>query len=187
MQTPKRFLNLGVYLSGPISLVLVVIFISFSQQESGKIGYVRSNDLIYGYAGMKEAESALTEEAMKKQALVDTLSLDLETDIKEYASNKATLSVENSKLRADTLRQRKNQLRAYSKSIDSFLKEEETKMLTGVFNQINSFVKTYAEENGFAMIYGTTSEGNILYGEPALDVTDELLMNLNQQYNGKSL
>lgn len=187
MQALSKVANILKVGSGPLALVICLYLVFSLQNKSSKIGYVRSNDLIYGYAGMKEAESELTERAMKKQALVDTLSLDLKADIKQYSLIEADLSTETKQRKADTLRQRQIQLKTYSNSVSEFVKEEETKMLTGIFNQINSFVKTFAEENGFAMIYGTTSEGNILYGEPALDVTDELLMNLNQQYNGKAL
>ena len=49
-------------------------------------------------------------------------------------------------------------------------------------NQIDAFIKIYAKENGFDLIVGTTSSGNVLYGADGIDVTEELLKALNEQY-----
>ena len=87
-------------------------------------------------------------------------------------------------LMEDSLRNRQIQLNTYSNAVSQNARMEEEKMLEGVLNQVNSFVRKYGEENGFAMVYGTTSDGNILYGEAELDITDDLLTKLNHEYYG---
>ena len=49
-------------------------------------------------------------------------------------------------------------------------------------SQINSFVKQYAEQEGYDIILGTTQSGSLLYANNALDITEEIVEALNQYY-----
>ena len=62
--------------------------------------------------------------------------------------------------------------------------EEEEKLLKGVLNQVNAFVEEYAAEEGFDLVLGTTLSGSILYGTTGIDITEQVLQAMNQQYSG---
>lgn len=58
-------------------------------------------------------------------------------------------------------------------------------LVQGVLNQINDYIKKYAEENNYTLILGTTNDGNLLFGNKGIDVTEDILTELNNEYVGK--
>lgn len=54
-----------------------------------------------------------------------------------------------------------------------------------IWDRLNGYVKTYAEENEYDMILGASGNGNLMYAADTLDITDELIAYCNNQYNGK--
>ena len=55
-------------------------------------------------------------------------------------------------------------------------------MTQGVLNQVNAFVEKYGKSHGYAMIFGTSNTGNILYADTIYDLTDTILAGLNKDY-----
>jgi len=43
-------------------------------------------------------------------------------------------------------------------------------------------LEQYGKDNGYDLLLGTTDGGNVLYGTPALDITQEVLDALNETY-----
>jgi outer membrane protein len=149
-----------------------------------KVAYVRSTDLVYGYFGMKEAMSTFQADQQAMKSELDTLNADLQHAIvlaKQFAAQKDV--VEATRLEQEVLRKR-NYLRQHAGTIDERAKEEEQRILSGVLAQINAFVETYALENGYDIILGTTADGSLLYAENGMDITDEVLFALNEQHEG---
>ncbi|WP_196896068.1 OmpH family outer membrane protein [Aureivirga marina] len=68
-----------------------------------------------------------------------------------------------------------------------FLQEKEkvnAESTNQIWGRINALVKTYGEENGYEIIFGTQGNGNIMYGKEALDVTADFTLFANQKYEG---
>lgn len=148
-----------------------------------KIGYVRSNELVYGYAGMKEARSLYERKQKEWQAEIDTLQADYQKALAAYNLEFARLTAEERKQREEFLAKQEENLRQHSYVLAAKAKEEDEKMTQGVLSQINAVAQEYGEEHGYHMIMATTQSGNILYGSDAIDLTKELLVILNREYN----
>ncbi len=174
-------------LSLALSLALIAILCvqMFRAPARGDLAFVRSADLIYGYAGMKEAQQNFKLQHQGLQAQLDSLQTNYNrawTTFVEQEQNMSTSEKQSSREELATLQQNLNR---YANSVEQKAKEEEARMLEGVFTQINSLVQDYAEERGYAMIMGTTQSGNLLYGQAGMDVTEDLLASLNNQYYGE--
>lgn len=154
--------------------------------EAPKVAYVRSNDLIYGYFGTKEAMEnyRLTQEKYTHE--IDTMTAVLRSVI-QHAGSLDQVSQGN-ELR-DLERTIAVQQRALAELRDRSAKElsqEESELLKGVLAQINAFVERYAEEHDLDVVLGTTNEGSLMYGKSQLDITDELLAELNQEHGSST-
>ncbi|HBS86939.1 MAG: hypothetical protein A2W91_12985 [Bacteroidetes bacterium GWF2_38_335] len=168
------------------ALVIVSFFLHFFDKgESKKIAYVRSQELVYGYLGMKEAQEQFRLKTQLMQANLDTLKNDYNVTLNNYKINTETYTPEEKKEMIGILEKQRNNIVQYSKAIEEKTKEEEGKMLEGILNQINSYVEEYGIRNGYEIIFGTTLSGSILYGNEATDITDELLTDLNNVYKGE--
>lgn len=168
-------------------LVLLIANIGFSfwtARSNPSVAFVRSNDLVYGYFGMREAMEEFQNEQARSKADLDTLNTDLRRSIDQAKQ----LHVDGRKAELARLEQviRKQQqdLIRYQDAMEKKAGEDETRMLNGVLGQVNAFVQRYAEEKGYDLVLGTTDAGSLLYAEHALDITDEIMAALNKDHEG---
>jgi outer membrane protein len=176
-----RFKNYSVLILVLISMLLSAT-VFFGNLMRKKIVYVRSQDLVYGYLGMKEAQREFQERSTLLRANIDTLQKDFQFALSSYTSEVGRLSKEQKSEREKYLRSQQENLISYSKSINENIKREDEKITEGVLNQINSYVEDYGKKNDYDIILGTTLSGSLLYGEESMDVTQEILDALNKNY-----
>ena len=50
-------------------------------------------------------------------------------------------------------------------------------------DSINSFLKIYNKDKGYSLIISNTGFDNLLYADPAFNITDEIVEGLNARYN----
>ncbi|MBI2968995.1 MAG: OmpH family outer membrane protein [Bacteroidetes bacterium] len=176
-----------IFLTSAVIILLVanVILTGTVLFKTPKIGYVRSQNLIYGYLGMKEAQSRFQEKTNQWQTNTDTLRFDYQKSLSAYQQEYSKLSEKERKERENLLELQKNNVLNYSDAVSKKAKEEEEKMTEGVLNQINAFAEEFGKSEGYDIIFGTTLSGNLLYGNGAMDITDELLAGLNDKYKNK--
>ncbi|MEM8567076.1 MAG: OmpH family outer membrane protein, partial [Bacteroidota bacterium] len=58
-------------------------------------------------------------------------------------------------------------------------------MTSQVLEQINAYLKTYGEQNNYRIILAATEYGNVAYAADGLDITEEVLEGLNNEYAGQ--
>ena len=69
-----------------------------------------------------------------------------------------------------------------SKKQASF-KLEDNKLSAGVLNQVDANIKNYCEQKGYTLLLGA-SPGMILYAGETINITEDLLIELNKKYQG---
>lgn len=166
------------------ALLVGDLTISFwNNMRTPQIAYVRSQELVYGYFGMKDAMTRFQNEQGAWKANVDTLKADLERGITELRSG----DLDAAALRAKQvlLQKQQNDLMNYQQAMEGKMHEEEQKLLAEVLGQVNSFIERYAEERGYDVVLGTTNSGSLLYGQGGMDITEELLAALNKDHQGQ--
>jgi len=149
-----------------------------------KLGYVKSQELVYGYMGMKEAQSKFQMKQNSLQSNIDTLKAEFQMAISKYNNDFSELSDAEKQSREERLRIQEMNINKYAQNIEGELADEEAEMLSGVLNQVNSFIEEYGKDKGYEMIFGTTSDGSLLYGEQGQDLTEEVLEAMNKNYSG---
>lgn len=147
-----------------------------------KIAFVRSNELVYGYEGMKEAHLLQEEKTQQYQANLDTLQADFQKALNAYQQGLSGFSKEERAAKEKMLAMQQENLKRYSAGVEESVQKNDQDLTQGILNQINSFIEGYAKTHNYTLIFGTTSSGNILYGEPAIDITEEVLKQLNEHY-----
>lgn len=174
----NRFLSLlGVVLAA-ISLGLCLYF----KATAPKIAYVRSAIVVENYLGTREARTAYEQREAEWQANLDTLGNRLNQSAAHYQTSFASLNPGEQARQRTELERKEQELKKYHEAVREKAETEEEKLLGGALTQINSFVKTYAQEHGYTVVLGTTQSGNILYASDAVDITAEVLKGLNEAY-----
>jgi outer membrane protein len=165
-----------------VALIGAVVLLYLKQP---RIAYVRSHDLIEKYQGTIVARGEFKKKKEGMLANVDSLGLDFERAKNQYLSTAAGLSAARRGEEEGFLMQRQNQLIQYSEAVDQKIREEDSKMMQEVLNQVNTFVEEYAVANGIDIVMGTTLTGSLLYGNSGYDITEDVLVGMNQKYQGK--
>lgn len=155
--------------------------------SSNKIAFIRSADLIYKYHGMIEAQNAYRQKMEGMNANMDTLQKDFQLAVSNYNTTAAGLSQQEREVQKELLGTQRNNLLQFKNAMDARAKEEDEKITQAVLNQVNGFVEEYGKKQGYDIILGTTLSGNLLYGREAIDITEEVLQALNENYSGKNL
>ncbi|MEQ8477227.1 OmpH family outer membrane protein [Fulvivirga sp.] len=165
-------------------LIISVFSVVYSDYKSKKIGYVNSQELIYEYSGTKEAMVKFNKKKSDWQSNVDTLKIDFQRAVDQFNRDFKNLSNEERNKRAEDLTRRENQLKSYSVAISEKIEVEDQKLMQEVLDQVNVLIEEYARKNNYDLILGTTDAGSILYGDDQLDITSDILEELNQKYAG---
>lgn len=184
--TTQRFLSFPLLFCYLLSILAIggCFYTYFQLNGQKKIAYVRSGDLIYGFQGMKEAQDTFKLKTVVWKANIDTLQAEFNRSLEIYdRSYRQYSSVERTQQQEEIRTQQEN-LERFRTAIQAQSQEEQTKITEGVLNQINSFVADYGKEHGYDLILGTTVSGNIMYGTDYIDITDEVLKELNNYYKG---
>lgn len=164
-----------------ISCCIITLFI-FHFTNRVKIAFVRSNEIVYGYEGMKEAHALQESKTREFSSNIDTLQLDLQRSINVYNQEYSKLNKEERAEKEKMIIIQQDNLKQYQQNAKNAIDKADLELTQGVLNQINSFIEKYAKENGYNLILGTTTSGNILYGEEYMDITDDVLKVLNENY-----
>ncbi len=168
-----------------INFTLLSVCLGFCvwlKQASPKIAYVRSTVIVEGFQGVKEVRVAYQRKASQWQAEVDRLSARLNQSVQQYSNESGNMSEAQRVKRKVILTNQQTELQQHQSVVQEKAAAEEDRMLQGALNQINQYVKEYAGQKGYDMVLGTTQSGNILYANDGVDITDEVLKGLNQDY-----
>ncbi|SNZ01680.1 OmpH family outer membrane protein [Flagellimonas pacifica] len=167
--------------AGALAIVTIWLLFSFSK-TGGNVVVVDSQRVLEEYQGFLEAKDSY-------EAKVNDLSKSFnekrgvfESKTKEYEILESTLSnAERSKKRAD-LAVMQQELMKLGTAIEGQTTEEESKLLEGVYNKINDFVQRYGKKKGYAAILGANGQGNVMYVDGQIDITQEVINALNKEY-----
>lgn len=165
-------------------LLMVALFFLLHHQMTPRIAYVRSQDLIYGYEGMKEAQIGFNKEKTQWVANVDTLEANFKKAVATYQKEYSNLKANARKERERGLQNQEMQLDQYKRAIDDKIRSRDQEVTEEVLNQINQYAIQYAEAEGYDFVLGTTVSGNLLYANDSKDITEELLDHINKKYAG---
>lgn len=172
----------SLFIAASIALALAALALAaYSFDSHPKIAYIRSQEVIDQFEGMKAAQARVDAESQKYMAQMDTLKLEYSSILQEISAKRAQQE-DVSNLVQEAQRLEFNMER-FSEAIALQLEELEEKYLQGAINQMNTAIEAYGELKGYDIIYGSTLSGSIMYGGEALDITDEIVENMNTLYN----
>jgi len=149
-----------------------------------KVGYIDSEAIISRYEAAKEARKELDAELEKLRAKADSLRDEYEKSQEEYESQELTLSEDGKRAKLAEVSQRKQRYDAY---IDQVYREggkidqKNEELIAPIVEEINTVVSKIASDAGFSLVLDA-SKSEIVYAEFGLDLTEEVVTELNRQF-----
>lgn len=154
----------------------------------GSTVYVRMDSLLNQYDMFLDLGAELEEKVKKAQSDLDTKGRAFERDVVDFQDkvNKGLLTRSESQRIADELSRREQQLREQQQKSSMELEDENRVMLNRVSQSIDDYIKVYNQEKNYSLIINTSGNSTVLWGNPGLDITADLVKGLNDVY-AKSL
>jgi outer membrane protein len=168
-----------------ISLIISLLAISmviYYHMGSTKIVYIKTGDVLQKFVGLKEANAIYENKMTTSQGQMDTIISEYKKKTAEFDKVKNTLSKSEREKQEQALMEEAGKIKNYNAASKEELAKDNEQLLTGVLNQVNAFAEIYAKEKGYDLVIGTTSAGNLMYGDESYDVTEDFTKRLNDYY-----
>jgi outer membrane protein len=169
------------------AVIAIVISIStfLYVNSSSKQVYVDVNKLIDGYKRTKVVRADFEKKAKTLNANVDSLMGDWQNELKIYEKERSKMSTKELELKQELLGNKQQQINNYQQAIQKQIQEEDKKATQTIVNDINDYVKEYGKKHKYTIILGASGSGNIMYANEDADLTEDVLNELNKDFDGK--
>jgi outer membrane protein len=167
-------------LSAAIILTVGITSFSLVKKEKDKIAFVELNRVYLDFTMKKEMEAKLQLIQEKRKVIVDSLELEL-----RMLAGKIESKNVQSESELNLFSHKKQEFLEMRNRFDEDNLETAKRFDEQVFAQINQYVKDYGEKNDYLMILGAEGSGSLMYAKEAINITDDVVKNINQRYKGK--
>ena len=167
-----------------IAIGAVAISLISCNQE--KTAYVDTTKVIQDYQEMKDVESKFESRRDSLTQLITGPQQQFQQEVQEYQQKMNSMSASQRQAKEQELQQKGQRLQQQQQMIGQQLRNDSDTAIDGVVEKVKDFVAEYGKENGYTYIFGSNESANIMYAKEGLDITDEILKELNESYGGKS-
>ena len=152
--------------------------------DKAAIVYVNSDTLLTRYDYFKDMSKRLEEKGKAAQSDLQSKGLAYQREVADYQKNAQTMSADQRQSTEQRLGRKQQELQAYSQNANAQFQNESAAENQKLYDKVADFVKQYAKEKGYKMVL-TYSKANptVLYGDPSLDVTADVVKRLNDAYS----
>jgi outer membrane protein len=148
-----------------------------------EIVYINQDSLVAKYDYIKDMNSRLTDKGKAAQADVQSRQQAIQREIAEYQKAAGTMAADQRQATEQRLQRKGQEFQQYQQNAGAQVQNDQINEQTKLYEKLVEFTKTYAKEKGYKMIL-TYQKGNttMLYGDPSLDVTADVVKRLNEAY-----
>lgn len=156
-------------------------------EYNGKIVYMQIDSLMRGYGLAIDLQSAFAEKSQKAQNELTSKGRSLENEMRDYQdkAQKGLITRFQAQDIETGLQKKQQSVMEYRDRMMQELGEEETVMMNKISDAIMQYVKKFNAEQKYSMIISTQGANTVLIADPALNITDQLLKGLNEEYKAQ--
>lgn len=161
-----------------IAVLALGVFLTGCTEE--KTGYVDTSRLLQEYSEMKEVETEFTAKSESLKTELDSVARLFQAEVRTFQENMATMSkAEQEEAQMEFMR-KQQMLQQSAQMKSNQLRAESDEVIDSLVTKVKDFVADYGKDNGYTYIFGSNESANIMYAKEGLDITDEVLEQLNQ-------
>lgn len=156
-------------------------------EYNGQIVYVQIDSLMRGYGMAIDLQAAFAAKSEKAQNELTAKGRSLEREMRDYQekAQKGLITRFQAQDIETGLQKKQQSVLEYRDRMMQELGEEEAVMMNKISDAIMQHVKKYNTEKKYSMIISTQGANTVLVADPSLDITDDLLKGLNEEYRSQ--
>ncbi len=175
----------GLFLSLCLALIVGAGFVFLmlrTQPQPLKLGYVQADYLFQNYAGSMEAYADMQTQTADWSQDLDSLSNAYKAVFASYSNQKQQLEKTQRQQLEQQLKQQQTAFERYHTEVEEQRQALDERMTKALVTQIDSYLRDYAQEQGYDMIFTTGKQGNLAYSKEIYNITEPVLAYLNKRY-----
>jgi len=157
----------------------ILAFSVYGHFTKQKTAYVDLTKLYDGFEYKKELEKKLIKVQEARQTILDSLELELKMMV---AKLKTSINKDTSRLSAYSTLKEEYLIKKEQYTTDN--DETTTTYTSQIWKQLDQYVQNYGKEHHYTYIFGAEGSGAVMYASSSEDITDEVLLYVNKEYNG---
>ena len=148
------------------------------------IAYVNTDTLLAKYQYAIDMEQELLAYKEQQESLGRKQMEQFQNDYQDYLKNGASLTLTQQQAKEEELKKRAEKMSTLEQELTAKIMERQMAENTKLLNAIFAFIREYNTENQqFDIILRKTfNDSPTLYLNPAMDITDEIVNGLNEEY-----
>ena len=169
-------------LGGMAILLLAVVYLFKVAVFSGntvKIAYVKSDVILAQYIPAQAVQRQLQSESSHAQRELEGRYSELQEMNKDLQRKSQVLTSQALAPQMSAFQQKQNEFMQLQESHQQALQQKQSELLGPIFQDISNFITKYGRDHGYTMILGTPVDGVLVYGDPAADLTDIIVAEMN--------
>jgi len=162
--------------------LLIVVGMTDLARAQIKIGYVNSDRILSEFDEAREAQSKLDIEAKKLEDQYRGMLAKLDSLQKDYDRQKMMMSETRRKTKETEISQLQESIQKFQVEKlgpEGEIYKKQAELVTPVLEKVKTVIAKVGKDEKYDYIFDTVA-GNILYAEPALDVTDKVIYELKR-------
>ena len=151
--------------------------------DKAEIVFINQDSVVSQYEYIKDMDKRLDSKGKAAQADLESRKQAIQREIAEYQKGAAAMSADQRAPIEQRLQRKGAEFQQYQQNAGAQVQNEQMNEQSKLYEKLVSFTKAYAKENGYKMVL-TFKKGDptMLYGDPSLDVTADVIKKLNDDY-----
>jgi outer membrane protein len=166
------FKNKLILILGSLVLIIGLLLFFFIGESSNQsdIVYMDNFRVFENFQLKKDYDKLLEKELIQESQSVDSMGMSL------------TKLIEQGKLSEEEVNNRKASYFEIQKNLEGKFETLSKDYTAKVYERLNEYIKTFGKENKYKLILGANGQGNVMYSDEQIDITDDLIEFINKKY-----
>lgn len=160
-------------------ILSLAVVTSLMSCNNDKTAYVNNSELIQSYYKMKTTEARFDAKSKTLSEELDSVAGVFQKEVQEFQEGMSRMSAKERERVQGELVQKQQRLQQEQQQKSQMLRQESDQAIDSLITEVKDFVTDYGKTNGYTYIFGSNESANIMYAKEGLDITEEVLEELN--------
>lgn len=159
---------------------VATILVSCNEQ---KVAYVDTSKVIDEYKEMKDVEAEFTTKSDAVRNQLDSIGQAFQQEVQAYQAGMNSMSADQRKQKEQELMQKQQMIQQRQQMQSNQLRQESSKIMDSLVDKVKTYVKDYGKDHNYTLILGSNEGTTVMYAEDGMDITEDILSELNKGYS----
>lgn len=151
-----------------------------------QLAYVNSDSLLQNYDYFKDKANELEAKRAKLEAEYTNRAQGLQNEINDFQRNVQNMTMAQARAVEENLTQKQQNLIRYQQTLQQELMNDENLVNNELYDNVANYLEEYGRKNNLQLVLTYTKGSGVLYANDSLDITQEVIVGLNAEYNKKN-